>query len=560
MTHCPSTAREPFATRSQSFRLALLLTITMIAAPLADAAVTCESLASVQLPNVHFTLAQNVPAGSFQAPGGRGGGGQGVAAGRGATPRNRHPVSLAGAGLGLGNNGGRPNAAFMELAAFCRVTATLMPTPTSDIRVELWLPDEGWNHRFIGTSPNGLGGAIPYPSMANAIRDGYAVVGEDTGHRTAEAHWMDDQERRKDFGYRAIHEATVFGKALTSRFYDARPSYSYMRECGGGSLAALSEVQNYAADYNGVVAGAFPVYLTRQTFGQMWPWQVTHKDAASVIPPAKFSVIHAAVLKQCDALDGVRDGVLENPTRCQWDPREIACKSGDAADCLTAAQVEAVRKVYEGPVNPRTGEKIHSPLFRGSELEWQTPMGPEPLGGGGPVLSFFRDFVFKDPSWDYHSRPLNFDADVARADDPSLTVIDAVKPDISRFVSRGGRLILANGWSNVIVPPGATVEYYNSVQKTIGAKATERGVRLYMVPDMSECNGGDGTDTFDMFAVMRNWVEKRRAPQSVIASRVADDGRVSRTRPLCPYPQVAKYKGTGSTDDAASFICGLDNP
>lgn len=173
------------------------------------------------------------------------------------------------------------------------------------------------------------------------------------------------------------------------------------------------------------------------------------------------------------------------------------------------------------------------------------------------MLPFFRSFVFKDPNWDFRERPLDFDQDVARANSPDIAVINAVKPDISKYAARGGRLILANGWSNAIVPPGATVDYYNSVRKTIGARATDAGVRLYMVPDMSECNGGAGTDTFDMFGVMRDWVEKGKAPHEVRASRVEDAGRVSRTRPLCPYPQVATYRGSGSTDQAANFSCRL---
>ena len=466
-------------------------------------------------------------------------------------------IGLGAAGLGLGRNSGRPNARYEELPAFCRVIATLVPTPTSDIRAEVWLPVAGWNGNFIGTSPNGMGGAVPYASMANALRDGYAVVGEDTGHRAAETNWMDDQDRRIDFGHRAIHEATVFGKAMTTAFYTRAPTFSYGRECGGASTAALASVQNYPGDYDGVVVGGFAAYWTRQIFGQMWPFAATHKDKASYIPPAKYPAIHQAVMNACDALDGVRDGVLENPTRCTWDPQELVCKGGDAMSCLTPPQVEAVRKVYEGPVNPRTGEKIHSPLFRGSELEWELLLGPQPLGGVGPMLPFFRSFVFKDPNWDYRTRPVNFDEDVARANTPDVTVINAFKPDISRFVGRGGRLILANGWSNAIVPPGHTIDYYNSVRATIGTRAADEGVRLYMVPDMSECNGGAGTDTFDLFAAMRNWVERGQAPAEVIASRVEPDGRISRTRPLCPYPQVATYKGSGNTDDARNFTCRL---
>jgi feruloyl esterase len=458
-------------------------------------------------------------------------------------------------GAGLGRNGGRPGARYDQLPAFCRVTATLTPTPTSDIRAELWLPMSGWNGRFIGTTTNAMGGAVPWGTMANALAEGFAVMGEDGGHRGDEANWMDDQDRRIDFGHRAIHEATVFGKALTNAFYGEAPAYAYMRECGGATTAALAAPQTYPNDYDGVIAGAFPAYWTRQIFGQMWPWYATHKDEASYVPPAKYPAIHDAVLKACDALDGVRDGVLEDPTRCTWDPREMLCRGGDGPSCLTAPQVEAVRKIYEGPINPRTKEKIHSPLFRGSELGWEVLAGPQAAGGVFPTVPFFRSFVFKDPTWDYAKRPLDFDNDVTRANTPDLVVVNATKPDLSPFVGRGGRIILVNGWSNAIVPPGYTIDYYNTVRHTIGPRATDSGVRLYMVPDMGECSGGAGTDTFDMFAALRNWVENGQAPQAVIASRVDESGRVSRTRPLCPYPQVAVYKGNGSTDDAANFSC-----
>ena len=548
---------------SNRFRQAGIVLVAIVAwlpganSALAQAPTACEQLGAESSPTIRITASSLVPAGAFVPPGQPGAGGARAGGPPPAAPAVTQTgrIGLGAAGLGLGRNGGRVNARFDELPAFCRVTATLVPTPTSDIRAELWLPASGWNGNFIGTSPNGMGGNIPYGSMANALRDGYAVMGEDTGHRGNEANWMDDQERRLDFGHRAIHEATAFAKALTTKFFQRAPRYSYMRECGGASTAALAVVQNYPADYDGVVVGGFAANWTRQTFGQMWPFAATHATPASYVPPAKYPAIHRAVMNACDALDGVRDGVLEDPTRCTWQPDAIACTDADTLECLTAPQVAAVRKAYGGPVNPRTGEKINSPLFRGSELEWELLLGPQPLGGVGPMIPFFRNFVFKDPAWDYRTRPLDFDADVARANTPDITVINAMKPDVSQFVHRGGRLILVNGWSNAIVPPGHTVDYYRDVRATIGERAATQGVRLYMVPDMSECNGGAGTDTFDMFAVMQRWVERGEAPAAVNASRVEPDGRVSRTRPLCPYPQVATYSGTGSTDEARNFSC-----
>ena len=248
----------------------------------------------------------------------------------------------------------------------------------------------------------------------------------------------------------------------------------------------------------------------------------------------------------------MKDGLLENPTRCTFDPKEIECSTGDGPNCLTTPQVEAVRKIYAGPTNPRTNEKIWSPLYRGSELDWNFFIDtPGPVGIATATL---RDAVLKDPAWDYRTSPVDFDRHVALADRSDIARASASNPDISAYVRQGGKLILSGGWNNALVPAGAVLDYYNNVEATIGRENTRRSVRLYMVPGMIECNGGPGTDTFDMLGVMRRWVERGQAPNEVIASRV-EHGKVVRTRPLCPYPQVATYKGKGSTDEASNFVC-----
>ncbi len=504
------------------------------------------------LPNTTITLAQTVAAGAFTQPvaggragGGGGGGGRGAPAGIPAVPGR---VTLASANLGLGYDGGRPRPQFTEIGAFCRVAATLKPSPTSDIRMEVWLPASGWNGKFRGTVANGMAGNISYANLALGLRDGFATASTDTGHSAATPTWNEDPEKMKDFGYRAAHEMTVVGKAVTAAFYGGGPKYSYIAECGGATTAAMSEAQKYPGDYDGVIVGGLAAYWTHQVFGQIWVWQATHQDEASFIPPAKMPAIHDAVLQACDMLDGVKDGLLEDPTRCKWDPQAIACKDADAPTCLTAPQVATVRKIYAGPVNPRTKQPVHSPLYRGSELDWEAiAAGAQPIAAG--VL---RNFVFNDPMRDYKVNPVNFDSDVALADRPESAVLNAFDPDLSKFAAAGGKLILAGGWANAIVPPGAIIDYYKNVTAKIGKRATDNAVRLYMVPGMSECNGGPGTDTFDMVRVLQQWVEQKKAPQEVIASRV-ENGKVVRTRPLCPYPQVATYKGKGSTDEAGNF-------
>jgi feruloyl esterase len=516
----------------------------------------CETLASLSLPGMTIASAQVVNAGAFTPPNlaGRGGaGGSSAFAGTlGPVPDVPGRVTANTAGLGLGYNGGRGIPPFSTLPAFCRVTATLAPSPASNIYIEVWLPAAGWNGRFRGTSPNGLGGVVNYNAMGVGLADGFAVASTDTGHQGGDTAWMQAPDKVTDFAGRAMHETTVAGKALTAAYYGAAPAYSYMIECGGGSAAALHEVQKYPADYNGVVVGGHAAHLTRQIFGQLWLWIAAHPNGVAVLPPAKLSVLHDAVLAKCDRLDGVKDGLLENPMRCTFDPKEIECRSSDGPDCLTAAQVDAARKIYAGPSNPRTHEKIWSPLYRGSELDWSFfTDAPGPIG---IATSTLRDAILKDPAWDYRTSAVDFDRHVALADRADIARVNASNPDVSAYVRNGGKLILSGGWNNALVPAGAVLDYYNGVVARIGRDDAQRAVRLYMVPGMIECNGGPGTDTFDMLGVMRNWVERGQAPKAVVASRV-EHGKVVRTRPLCPYPSVATYKGSGSTDDASHFVC-----
>jgi feruloyl esterase len=516
----------------------------------------CEKLAALPLRNAQITSAQVVDAGRFTVPANfapRGGGGSSALAGTiGGVPEVPGRVTANTAGLGLGYNGGRGIPPFSSLPAFCRVTATLRPSPSSDIRMEVWLPIAGWNGNFRGTSPNGLGGVINYNAMGVGLTDGFAVASTDTGHQGGDTAWMQVPDKVTDFAGRAMHETTVAGKALTAAYYGNAARFSYMIECGGGSAAALHEVQKYPEDYNGVVVGGHAAHLTRQIFGQLWLWQATHPNGTAVLPQAKLSVLHDAVMARCDLLDGVKDGLLENPLSCSFDPKEIECRAGEQPNCLTPQQVDAARKVYAGPSNPRTNERVWPGLYRGSELDWS--FFTEAAGPIGIATSTLRDVVLKDPAWDYRTSPVDFDRHVAQADQSDIARVNASNPDISAFVKQGGKLILSGGWNNALVPAGAVLDYYERVRATLGPAEAQRAVRLYMVPGMIECNGGPGTDTFDMLGVMRNWVERNQAPNEVIASRV-ERGKAVRTRPLCPYPQVSTYRGTGSTDDASNFSC-----
>lgn len=497
-----------------------VLFAAVLQAPLVAA--TCESLSSLAIPRTTITVAQLVPAGQFTLP-------------AGAQP----PFP------------GAPSPNFKGLPAFCRIAATARPTSDSEIKIEVWMPATGWNNKFRGTGNGGLGGNLSYGGLATAMHGGFATAAENTGHENGSSYALNHPEKIVDFGDRAAHEMTLIAKAAMVAFYGSGPKFSYMDECGGGTIAALKEAQKHPDDYNGMVVGGFAAHLTHHTFAQMWIWQSTHKDPASVIPSAKFPAIHAAALAACDAKDGVKDGVIENPQACKFDPAVIQCKGADNNSCLTAAQVEAARKLYAGPRNPRTGEQIYSGLYPGSELGWGQLTGDAPIF---IATDFFKYFVFKDPNWDYKTRPINFDSDVALADKPGNQPVNAMDPDIRKFVARGGKMMLWGGWNDAGVPPLEVVNYYNNVVKTIGAQSAMSSVRLYMVPGVGHCGGGEGADHFDMFPALQTWVEQKQPPEHLVASRI-ENGKEVRTRPLCAYPEIATYKGSGSTDDAANFLC-----
>lgn len=479
---------------------------------------SCESMASLSLPNTSVTLAQTVPAAGLNLP-----------------------ASEAAA----------VQQAAKNLPAFCRVAATLRPSSDSDIKIEVWMPAAGWNGKFQAVGNGGWGGAISYPALAVALADGYATASTDTGHSTNGGSFaLGHPEKIADFGYRAVHEMTVAAKAIIDAYYNSSPRLSLWTGCSGGGRQALKEAQRFPADYDGIVAGAPSAFFIGRSTQAVWVARAMHKDEASYIPPAKYPAIHNAVLQACDALDGVTDGVLEDPVRCRFDPKALECKGPDGPGCLTTPQVEAARKVYAPSMNPRTKKEIFTPLFPGSEMGWATWGGPEPFA---IAMDYFRYVLFKDPNWDY--RTLNFDSDMSRAEQTDNGTINALDPNLKAFFDRGGKLLQYHGWADPQISPGNSVQYYKRVLETMGgANKVQESYRLFMVPGMAHCRGGDGPSTFDMVSVMEQWVETGKAPDRIAASRTRQ-GKVDRTRPLCPYPQVARYTGTGSTDDAANFVC-----
>ena len=483
----------------------------------------CEALGKLSLPNTKVTSAQLVSAGAFTPP---------------PDPQGR------------GAGGGQVSV-YKTLPAFCRVAVTLTPTSDSDIKSEVWLPASGWNGKFEVAGNGGWAGNIGYNNLAHELGDGYAVAGTDTGHTGGSASFAyGHPEKMLDFGWRAIHETTVAGKALVTAFYGNPAKYAYFNGCSTGGRQAMNAVQRFPKDFNGVIAGAPVNPMTRLHAGSLYNSIFAHKDEANYIPPAKYPMIHQAVVEACDALDGVKDGLIENPMACKFDPKELECRGEDGPACLTKPQVELARTIYGGAVNPRTKAQIFPGWERGSELGWGVTAGPQPEG---PAIDTFRYVVFNNPDWDW--RTLNFDADMTLADQRGNATINAVETDLGPFFAAGGKLLMFHGWSDPNVAPRNTVNYYNSVVQAMGGADKIAGsLRLFMAPGMGHCGGGEGPNTFDKAAVIDAWVASGTPPREIVASH-SKNGAVDRTRPLCPFPQVAKYKGAGSIDDAGSFSC-----
>src|SRR5262245_32990075 len=491
-----------------------------LALTIADAArgadANCDRLRSLKIPNATITAADSVAAGAFAPP---------TAARGGAPPE-----------------AGR---AFADLPAFCRVATTLTPSSDSDIKVEVWLPATGWNRKFLAVGNGGWSGAIVYPALASSLRRGYATASTDTGHAGGSGSFaLGHPEKLTDFAYRAVHEMTVEAKAIVEAYYGAAPRVSYWAGCSSGGKQGLKEAQKYPNDYDGIVAGAPANFWTHLVTQSLWVAQATLKDPASLIPREKFEAINKAALAACDADDGVKDGLIENPARCTFDPGSIQCPAADGPGCLTAPQVEAARKIYAPAKNPRTGAVIFPGLARGSELGWPA------LAGGPRPMSIAEDHyqyvVFKNAERDFRS--LDFDKDVALADALDAGAINATDPDLSAFAAHGGKLILYHGWNDQLIAPQNTIDYYTSVRNKIGAAQTDTFVRLFMAPGMMHCAGGPGPNTFDSQTAIEQWVERGVAPAQLVASH-SSNGAVDRTRPLCAYRNVAVYKGQGDVND-----------
>jgi feruloyl esterase len=502
---------------TKHFWVVVLLLCFFCLVPPAFGETACDHLKSLSLRDTTITEAELVPAGPYKPPA------QGPA--------------------------GSPQPSATMLPAYCRVAAVLKPSLDSNIGVEVWLPAEDWNGKFLAVGGGGWAGMISYPAMVAALQEHYATASTDTGHKGngGDASFaIGHPEKMVDYGYRAVHEMTIKSKAIITAFYGRNSRLSYWTGCSLGGRQGLMEAQRYPEDFDGIIAGAPANYHIHLVAADMAAGLATLKNKESFLTPAKYALLNQAVLAQCDAQDGVKDGVLTDPRTCRFDPSKLLCPGSDADNCLTAPQIEAAKKIY-APVRTKTGEVIFPGLEPGTELAWG------PLTGGPAPLTLIQGafmVAHDDPNWDW--RTFDLESDISRADE-KLGFIHAINPDLHGFEARGGKLLLYHGWNDQLIAPQNTINYYSSVLAKMGAKQ-DNWLRLFMAPGMQHCQGGPGPDQINFLGALERWRESGVAPDQIMASRVTNN-RVAMTRPLCPYPQVAQYRGVGSTNDAANFVC-----
>ena len=506
----------------------------------------CEKLAAAKIPGATVTLAQTVAAGTFVGP---------------PAPFTQRDLS----------------AFYKTLPAFCRVVAEARPTADSDIRLEVWLPVSGWNGKLQGIGNGGFAGLTDTMQLGMAVSRGYAATATDAGHTGSpiDATWaLGHPEKVIDFGHRGVHEMTRVAKEAIRNFYGKAPARSYFAGCSDGGREALMEAQRYPADYDGILAGAPANYWTALLSTAAVDTQALTLDAASFIPPAKIPTIAAAVNTACDELDGVRDGILNDPRQCHFDPATIQCKAGEDNDkCLTAPQAAALKAIYAG-LHDSHGREVYPGFLPGAEdgqggwSVWIT--GPSPAKSLMAFfgIGYFSNMVYEKADWDY--KTFNLEAGLKAAEEKTASALNAIDADLKPFKARGGKLILYHGWEDPAISAINTVNYYQSVLAKMGQRDADSFVRLYMVPGMQHCDDGPGPDSFGQVgkltfddpthsvdAALEQWVEKGSAPSTIIASKYAGEDKThpKMTRPLCPYPQAARYKGSGDTNDAGNFTC-----
>jgi hypothetical protein len=458
------------------------------------------------------------------------------------------------------------------LPGLCRVAGVARPSKDSEINFEVWLPLANWNRKYLSVGEGGLHGTINYAGLADGVRRGYATASTDAGHSAADRWWMvGHPEKVIDAGYRGKHLQTVAAKAVIRAYYDEVPKWSYHAGCSGGGRQALMSLQRYPGDFDGFVIGAPANNWTGQTANWINKG-LAFADPANVIPAEKLPAIQAAVAAQCDALDGVNDGIVSDPRRCRFNPDVLACPAKDGgAACLTPPQIAALKRIYRGPVDSKgrqlfPGEEPGTDIVAASAQNFVDRLGATTVGG----------LVLNRTDWDL--RGFDFDRDSRMMEQKIGSIFNANDADLRAQKAKGIKVIQYHGWADQALSPGESINYYERVMAKMGGVANSQAFyRLFMAPGMAHCGGGAGPNRFgqsgggsvgplvpgstasdDIVKALERWVEEGIAPDRLIATKYKNDAATEPAlmrRPLCPYPQVQKYNGTGDPNVASSFSC-----
>ena len=453
-----------------------------------------------------------------------------------------------------------------------------LPAPVCDVKgtigpgaslFELQLPTQGWTQRYLQTGCGGLCGNLsvnaPMASTCVPVTNGtIAMAATDMGHEGGnDGSWALDPKAKLDFAYRAEHATAQVAKAIIGKFY-ARPArYAYFDGCSDGGREALMEAQRFPDDFDGIAAGA-PAndLIVQNTFHHAWPNAVNTdpKTGNAILLAGKLPMLHAAVLKACDGLDGVVDGVIDNPRACHFDPATIVCAQGQStATCLMPQEADVVRRIHDGATTA-DGMRLEPLVSRewGSELNWTlfVPASATAQSGTiGFVLPFLRYLDYYNASYPSAAiGDLKFTLDGFAKTVPVSIYLAATDPDLSRFAGHGGKLLLWHGLEDQHISPRSSIEYYEAMKRYMGDARVDRFARFYLFPGVAHCGGGQGPNVFDILSPLMAWTETGATPGRIVASIVDANGNTTRTRPVFPYPATARYTGSGSTDDAANFV------
>jgi len=452
--------------------------------------------------------------------------------------------------------------------AYCRIQGYVTP----NVGIEVRLPTAGWNGKFLKVGCGGLCGTIIPEHCEFAVRRGYACIVSDMGHTSTgnDGKWAyNNLEGKVDFAYRATHVAALAGKAITERYYRKAPERSYFIGCSQGGRQALVEAQRFPWDFDGIIAGAPVISHTLSSLHLLWATALTQPEVGAKLPAQVVKQVHETVLNRCDLDDGVADGLIGNPRACRFDPSELACSSRKKHGCLTDAHADIIKKLYSGATST-AGEKLYWGAARGSELTWldslvSTSEGPTAIHNFAVELFKYLVFV-PDPGPLWQSANFDIDKDYRRFG-MMESLYNASNPDLRRFKAAGGKLLIFQGWNDALVPPDSVIDYYETVQRTMGGRETTQDFsRLFMLPGADHCAGGVGATAIDYLTSMENWVEHGQAPDRLIGAHLKNQGAyavhrsfplnpddVAFTRPVYPYPAVARYTGTGDPKQADHF-------